>query len=270
MKNPSLNFIAFLLLTSVIFIAGCSEADHSADLKLKIDRYVEYWNTSDFAGIENIMHNNFEMYVSPKYEPKIGIEYFKENIINLHTAYPDFKLVIDEYIFNKDMAAGIWTITGTDTGNGSRSPTGKSIEVRGMSVLHFKEGKIIDEWISGNDLLWLQQLGYTLTAPKIEKTNRMKSSFLGLRTVVYHVGDIQSAKQWYAKAFLVEPYFDEPFYVGFNIGGYELGLLPEETPTLDKVETVVAYWGVNDIMENYDRLIGLGVAELEKPNSVGG
>ena len=98
----------------------------------------------------------------------------------------------------------------------------------------------------------------------------MQSSFLGLRTVVYHVGDIQSAKQWYAKAFLIEPYFDEPFYIGFNIGGYELGLLPEETPTHDKVETVVAYWGVNDIMENYDKLIGLGAIEHEKPHNVGG
>jgi len=40
--------------------------------------------------------------------------------------------------------------------------------------------------------------------------------------------DINEAKKWYAEAFESEPYFDEPFYVGFNIGGYELGLLPEE------------------------------------------
>ena len=49
----------------------------------------------------------------------------------------------------------------------------------------------------------------------------------GIRTVIYKQPDLAKAKQWYSKAFKTEPYFDEPFYVGFNIGGYELGLLPE-------------------------------------------
>jgi catechol 2,3-dioxygenase-like lactoylglutathione lyase family enzyme len=50
---------------------------------------------------------------------------------------------------------------------------------------------------------------------------------LGLRTVIYRVGDLDRAKTWYAKAFGVEPYFDQSFYVGFNIGGFELGLDPD-------------------------------------------
>lgn len=49
-----------------------------------------------------------------------------------------------------------------------------------------------------------------------------------------------------------------------------LGLQPEETPTIDKVETVVAYWGVNDIKETYNRLIGLGAIAHEEPHNVGG
>ncbi len=52
---------------------------------------------------------------------------------------------------------------------------------------------------------------------------------LGLRTVIYHLSDLQRAKTWYAAAFGVKPYFDEPFYVGFNIGGFELGLDPDTT-----------------------------------------
>jgi catechol 2,3-dioxygenase-like lactoylglutathione lyase family enzyme len=48
-----------------------------------------------------------------------------------------------------------------------------------------------------------------------------------MRTVVYHVDDLTKAKEWYADLLGVEPYFDEPFYVGFNVGGYELGLDPD-------------------------------------------
>lgn len=92
---------------------------------------------------------------------------------------------------------------------------------------------------------------------------------LGLRTTIYKVGDIQKATEWYAKAFETAPYFNEPFYVGFNIKGYELGLQPEEEPTTDKVESVVAYWGVEDIQATFDRLIGLGAVENEKPYNVG-
>ena len=93
---------------------------------------------------------------------------------------------------------------------------------------------------------------------------------LGLRTTIYKVGDIHKAKGWYAKAFDTEPYFDEPYYVGFNTGGYELGLQPEENPTTDKVESVVAYWGVEKIQEVYDRLIEFGATQNEKPYNVGG
>ena len=93
---------------------------------------------------------------------------------------------------------------------------------------------------------------------------------LGLRTTIYKVGDINAAKMWYAKAFGITPYFDEPFYVGFNISGYELGLQPEEKPTVNKAESVVSYWGVKDIEKVYRHLIDLGATEHEQPFNVGG
>ena len=97
-----------------------------------------------------------------------------------------------------------------------------------------------------------------------------KPNILGLRTTIYKVGDIVKAKKWYAIAFGIEPYWDEPFYVGFNIGGYELGLLPEEKPTTEKAESVVTYWGVNEIEEVYNHFLESGAIENEKPHSVGG
>lgn len=98
----------------------------------------------------------------------------------------------------------------------------------------------------------------------------MKSTFLGLRTVGYKVTDLQKAKEWYSKVFEVAPYFDEPFYVGFNIGGYELGLQPAEQNDGPKDESILLYWGVNNIAESYDRLIELGATEHEAPQNVGG
>lgn len=90
---------------------------------------------------------------------------------------------------------------------------------------------------------------------------------LGLRTVIYKVSDLAAAKEWYTKAFGVTPYFDEPYYVGFNVGGYELGLQAEETP---KGENIAVFWGVEDIDAEYARLLACGATEVEKPLDVGG
>ena len=92
---------------------------------------------------------------------------------------------------------------------------------------------------------------------------------LGLRTTIYKVSDLQEAKKWYSKAFETKAYFDEVFYVGFSIQGYELGLLPEEENT-NKSDNVLSYWGVEKINETYTKLIELGATEHEKPNNVGG
>ena len=99
----------------------------------------------------------------------------------------------------------------------------------------------------------------------------MKStSIQGLRTTIYKVNDINLAKEWYTRAFGVEPYFDEPFYVGYNIGGYELGLHPSDVQPDDKNESVLSYWGVENIEEVYEELIRLGATPNESPTNVGG
>ncbi len=90
---------------------------------------------------------------------------------------------------------------------------------------------------------------------------------LGLRTVIYKVHDLTKAKEWYTKVFGTAPYFDEPFYVGFNIGGYELGLQPEEVA---KGENVAAFWGVQDISATYTFFLEMGATAVEAPANVGG
>ena len=90
----------------------------------------------------------------------------------------------------------------------------------------------------------------------------------GLRTVVYPVGNLAKARAWYAEALDQAPYFDEPFYVGFNVGGYELGLVPENTVAGQAGPT--AYWGVPDAAAAYARLLALGAHPSDDVHDVGG
>jgi predicted enzyme related to lactoylglutathione lyase len=93
--------------------------------------------------------------------------------------------------------------------------------------------------------------------------------FQGLRTVVYHVNDLDQAKAWYSLALGIEPYFDQPFYVGFNVGGYELGLDPDMTGITIGTGGVGAYWGVNDCESAFNRLLGLGALAHSPVRDVG-
>lgn len=86
--------------------------------------------------------------------------------------------------------------------------------------------------------------------------------FQGLRTVIYHVSNLKAATDWYTAVTGSPPYFNEPFYVGFNVGGYELGLLPDG-------DGVATYWGTADIRAEHARLVALGAQAVEEIKDVG-
>src|ERR1044072_5274447 len=92
--------------------------------------------------------------------------------------------------------------------------------------------------------------------------------FLGLRTAAYYVPDIANARDWYTSVLGFAPYFDQPFYVGFNVGGYELGLQPAEDSAI-KSEAVVAYWGVEDAAAALQHLLERGATLNEAVQDVG-
>jgi predicted enzyme related to lactoylglutathione lyase len=97
------------------------------------------------------------------------------------------------------------------------------------------------------------------------------AAFLGLRTAKYSARDLAAAKEWYRRVLGFDPYFDEPFYVGFNVGGYELGIVPDDAAAVDRAEGGgLAYWGVDDADAAHARLLGLGATAHEAIADVGG
>jgi predicted enzyme related to lactoylglutathione lyase len=87
---------------------------------------------------------------------------------------------------------------------------------------------------------------------------------LGLRSLIYPTTDLAASKAWFAEWLGTAPYFDEPFYVGFDVAGYELGLVPSEEsgpPT--------TYWGVPDADAGLASLVAKGATVNEPVTDVG-
>jgi predicted enzyme related to lactoylglutathione lyase len=93
--------------------------------------------------------------------------------------------------------------------------------------------------------------------------------FQGLRTVIYGTTDLAATKAWYSQILGFGPYFDEPFYVGYNVGGYELGLDPNSKPGNGTAAGAVAYWGVADARAAFAGLIEQGAKEASPIADVG-
>jgi predicted ester cyclase len=158
-----------LALTVPFFLDSCGQSDPSQHLKPLVDRYVLAWNTGDFNGLEEVVSSQFELRMSPRFDAVRSLDSLKGSITYWRTAYPDFHIIIDEVLYAPGAVTARWTIRATNSGPGSHPPTGKAVVVPGMSIIHVSAGKIVDEWISSNDLYWAEQLGFTLAPTSPDK-----------------------------------------------------------------------------------------------------
>lgn len=88
---------------------------------------------------------------------------------------------------------------------------------------------------------------------------------LGLRTLIYPSDSLETDKQWWTAALGFGPYFDQPFYVGFNVGGYELGL----DPNASMADGPRTYFGVENIKMAVDHFTEQGCTIYEPITETG-
>ena len=94
------------------------------------------------------------------------------------------------------------------------------------------------------------------------------SSTEGIKTVLHPVSDLAKAKAVYAALLGVAPTADAPYYVGFDVAGQHIGLVPGGGP--QGMTSPVAYWHVPDIEAKIAEVTAAGATVNEAPRDVGG
>lgn len=93
----------------------------------------------------------------------------------------------------------------------------------------------------------------------------------GIETTVYFVEDLPAATAWYRKVLGIEPNYEAPYYVGFTVAGYELGLHPCDEPGRQQgVGEQTAYWTVEDIEAAMAHFVEHGAESCHDVTEVGG
>jgi steroid delta-isomerase-like uncharacterized protein len=160
----------FSLILAIVLFAGCQQQkpDPSQELKPILDRGVAVWNNGNLDEVDALWDPNVVRNANQLPDVK-GIDGIKKVISSFRTAYPDLKLIIDEEIYAENKAIIRWSLTGTNTGQGEMPPTGKKINIWGISLLHFANGKLTREFVAFDNQAIMEQLGFTMMPLKAEE-----------------------------------------------------------------------------------------------------
>ncbi|MDQ3638982.1 MAG: ester cyclase [Actinomycetota bacterium] len=90
-----------------------------------------------------------------------GIEEARQFVTTYKTALPDLNVTVEDVIAEGDKAVTRWTVRGTHQGEVEEfgPPTGKQVEIKGVTMHRIEGGKIVEEWEGYDNLSILQQLG---------------------------------------------------------------------------------------------------------------
>ena len=165
-----------LVVTLVLlcFSFGCQQQAQvgltEQEAEALFESYLEILNEGNLAIADDVIHPEFVLHHCNFPEDLVGIDAFKAFIANNAAAFPDFKLTMDEFFVKGDKMASRWTVTGTQTGPmRDLPPTGKKMQISGLSFYRIANGKFAEEWLYFNMLDFYQQLGFTLVPPKAQK-----------------------------------------------------------------------------------------------------
>jgi steroid delta-isomerase-like uncharacterized protein len=88
--------------------------------------------------------------------PQGFIQFFEQ----FRGAFPDLSVSVEHMVTDEDNVAFAYTVTGTHKGNFMGvAPTGKRIQVRGVQIARFENGRMVERWGSSDELGILKQIG---------------------------------------------------------------------------------------------------------------
>ena len=157
------NIIMLICLIGFFGIVSCSSSLDSEAQKNKeiVEKTFEIVENGDYEGMDKYIAKDYIRHCQATPELVIeSLDAFKEFIRNDRKSIPDQKLKMKMLIAEGDLVAFWGTYTGTHTGQmGPFPPTGKSAELDFSGVHRLENGKVVETWVTWDNVTILSQLG---------------------------------------------------------------------------------------------------------------
>ena len=154
---------ALMVLTFGMTFVGYAVADEARNERI-IERNLEIWHDLNMDVADEIVAENYVRYLIGG-EVLHGREAYKKNVKDWMTTCPDTYWNMDIVVSQGDYVVVLYTGTGTHTGPGMGPPTGKKWKWSPLVIHRLAGGKMRECWVIGDNLGFMQQLGYKLVPP---------------------------------------------------------------------------------------------------------
>jgi predicted ester cyclase len=135
-----------------------------SEFQSKIERLYKPLETGDVSVADDIVHPDYVYHGTAGIGP--GPEGMKTFIREVHAALTGTQNIIDDLIVEDDQSVVRYTTRGTHTGEWAGAPaTGNYLDVTGIAIYRWSEGKIVEEWDHGEEIKTFTALGL-LPAPQ--------------------------------------------------------------------------------------------------------
>lgn len=127
--------------------------------------YLAVWNGADDAALDTVLDPGFRRVGDPLSESAEGVAAVKALVRKMRIDMPDLQVEVLDGIYTPDRAAIRWRLSGTDSGPGDFPPTGRHAVAHGLSLMRFRDGRLIEEVTVLDGVSLLTQLGFAITPP---------------------------------------------------------------------------------------------------------
>ena len=165
--------IFLFLIPILVLLLSCQPKEDQSltekEAKVILNKLLETVSNVDTTLVDEIIHPDCVLRYPNLPEPIKGIDAYKKFIKRTANTFSEFRGTIEEVNVKGDRIWCRYTMSAINTGPlGDIPATGKKFHIIGMAITRIADGKIIEDETYWNVLGFYQQLGFTLTPPKVE------------------------------------------------------------------------------------------------------
>jgi steroid delta-isomerase-like uncharacterized protein len=122
--------------------------------------FEEVWNKGNLQVTDDLFTLNYSHHDSSTPDVGRGPESEKKRATLYRTAFPDLRLTVEDIIAEGETVVARWSCRGTHKGDlNGIAPTGKHVNITGISIARFTNGKMSEGFVNWDALSLMQQLG---------------------------------------------------------------------------------------------------------------
>ncbi len=162
MSGRRLPVTPVLVILTVLMLTGCANSPWRVEDRNRevVKEVVKAINAGRLDDLDALVASDYVRHSQATFDAEVNSrKELKEYLERERATFPDGKLAISFYTTEGDRVAFWGTFTGTQSGPmGNAGPTGRRVEVDVSGVHRLYGGKIVETWVTWDELAVLQEL----------------------------------------------------------------------------------------------------------------